>query len=219
MIQINLILTIAFLIMSCQKPTPVEVKEAVKDAAGKEVYIRIFKKENILELWTKKEQSQNFELYKTYEVCTWSGSLGPKLKEGDGQSPEGFYTVGKSQLKPDSTYHRAFNIGFPNSFDRANGRTGSFIMVHGGCVSIGCYAMTDKFIEEIYYLVESALDKGQSKFSVHIFPFRMNAENMSKHKDNKWLSFWQNLKEGYDLFEQTHTPPEVTVKEKKYFFR
>lgn len=219
MIQINLILTIAFLIMSCQKPTPVEVKEAVKDAAGKEVYIRIFKKENILELWTKKEQSQNFELYKTYEVCTWSGSLGPKLKEGDGQSPEGFYTVGKSQLKPDSTYHRAFNIGFPNSFDRANGRTGSFIMVHGDCVSIGCYAMTDKFIEEIYYLVESALDKGQSKFSVHIFPFRMNAENMSKHKDNKWLSFWQNLKEGYDLFEQTHTPPEVTVKEKKYFFR
>ena len=219
MIQINLILTIAFLIMSCQKPTPVEVKEAVKDAAGKEVYIRIFKKENILELWTKKEQSQNFELYKTYEVCTWSGSLGPKLKEGDGQSPEGFYTVGKSQLKPDSTYHRAFNIGFPNSFDRANGRTGSFIMVHGDCVSIGCYAMTDKFIEEVYHLVESALDKGQSKFSVHIFPFRMNAENMSKHKDNKWLSFWQNLKEGYDLFEQTHTPPEVTVKEKKYFFR
>jgi len=205
--------------MSCQKPTPKEVKEAVKDVAGKAVFIRIFKKENLLELWTKIDKSEKYQLYKTYEVCTWSGGLGPKLKEGDGQSPEGFYTVGKSQLKPDSSYHRAFNIGFPNKFDRVNGRTGSFIMVHGDCVSIGCYAMTDKFIEEIYYLVESALNKGQANFAVHIFPFRMTQENMQKYQSHKWHSFWQNLKEGYDLFEKSHIPPKVLVKDKKYVFK
>lgn len=213
------LLLIIIFFMSCQKPIPKEVIDSLKDVAGKEVFIRIFKQENILEVWTKIENSQKFEFYKEYEICTWSGSLGPKLKEGDGQSPEGFYTVGKSQLKPDSSYHRAFNIGFPNSFDKVNGRTGSFIMVHGDCVSIGCYAMTDKFIEEIYHLAESALNNGQKKFSVHIFPFKMTKENLNKHSKNKWFQFWLNLKEGHDLFEQTKTPPQVGVNDLNYIFR
>ena len=215
----RIFLILIILLMSCSKQTPEEVKKNLQDAAGQEIFIRIFKQENTLELWTRVKNSEKFELYKTYEVCMWSGSLGPKLKEGDGQSPEGFYTVSKSQLKPDSTYHRAFNIGFPNKFDKANGRTGSFIMVHGDCVSIGCYAMTDKYIEEIYYLAETALNNGQKSFSVHIFPFKMNKEKLEKHSKHKWFAFWQNLKEGYDLFEQSHIPPAVTVQNKKYLFK
>lgn len=206
------------MLLSCNKtPLPrAEIIEANKSVSGRAVFLRIFKQENVLELWTQIPSSRKFELYKTYEVCTWSGSLGPKLKEGDGQSPEGFYKVSKSQLKPDSSYHRAFNIGFPNEYDRANGRTGSFIMVHGDCVSIGCYAMTDRYIEEIYHLVENALEGGQKNFAIHIFPFRMSIGNMDKHKDNKWSSFWKNLKEGYDLFEKYHIPPKVSVEEKSY---
>ncbi|MCM8538985.1 MAG: murein L,D-transpeptidase [Lentisphaeraceae bacterium] len=219
--RLNTLIFLLLMIISCKKPatTSPEVKEAVKDIDGKEVFIRIFKEENILELWTKIDNSEKFKLYKSYEICTWSGSLGPKLKEGDGQSPEGFYTVARNQLKPDSSYHRAFNIGFPNEFDKANGRTGSFIMVHGDCVSIGCYAMTDPIIEEIFYIVESALKKGQTKFSVHIFPFKMNQENMAKHLTNKWFTFWQNLKTGYDLFEQNHIPPTISVKDKIYSYQ
>lgn len=214
-------LTLILFYTSCGKnpPTPAEVIKSNKPVAGNQVFIRIFKQEHVLELWTKVKNSKKFTLYKSYEICTWSGSLGPKLKEGDGQSPEGFYTVGNRQLKPDSSYHRAFNIGFPNEYDKAKGRTGSFIMVHGNCVSIGCYAMTDKLIEEIYYLAESALKAGQNKFSVHIFPFRMNDANLLKNKNNKWLSFWKNLKEGHDLFEQSHTPPRVSITDKNYSFK
>ena len=209
-----------FLLLSCNEKAQVKesIKLAVKDIAGQQIFIRIFKEENQFELWSRENGGDKFKLFKVYDICTWSGSLGPKLKEGDGQSPEGFYTVGKSQLKPDSTYHRAFNIGFPNEFDKAHGRTGSFIMVHGNCVSIGCYAMTDPIIEEIYYLVESALNNGQKKFHVHIFPFRMTDENMYKHKSNKWFSFWRDLKVVHDLFENSQVPPTVSVKNKRYSF-
>ena len=83
--------------------------------------------------------------FATYPICLWSGRLGPKLREGDRQAPEGFYTVSAEQLNPNSRWHRSFSLGFPNAFDQAHGRTGSFIMVHGGCPSIGCYAMTDRW--------------------------------------------------------------------------
>ncbi len=218
----NLILTLVLLLMSlssCEK-API-AKETIiqqfKDFAGKPLFIRIFKEEHELEMWV--EENNRYQLLKSYKICTWSGSLGPKLKEGDGQSPEGFYSFGQKHLKPDSKYHRAFNIGYPNEFDIANGRTGSFIMVHGDCVSIGCYAMTDPIIEEIYYLVEQALLKGQDKISIHIFPFRMSDEKLKKFKDNKNYPFWQNLKEGYDLFELNKVPPKVLVEDKKYKFK
>lgn len=214
-----LLLGILLILTSCSKNRPPYKPEVeVKKVSGSPVFIRIFKEESILELWTLPEDSEKFELYKSYPVCKWSGDLGPKLKEGDRQSPEGFYTVGKSQLKPDSRFHRAFNIGFPNQFDKANGRTGSFIMVHGDCVSIGCYAMTDDLIDEIYFLVESALNKGQKEFPVHIFPFRMTNKNMQKHKSHMWFSFWQNLKTGYDIFEKSHIPPNISVEDKAYSF-
>lgn len=151
-------------------------------------------------------------------MCTWSGELGPKLREGDGQSPEGFYFITPASLNPNSSYHLSFNLGFPNAYDRANGRTGSFLMVHGDCVSIGCYAMTDDGIEEIYADVEAAFADGQSFIRVHIFPFEMTEEKMVQHIDNENHTFWINLKSGWDWFETNRTPPNVTVSEKVYQF-
>jgi murein L,D-transpeptidase YafK len=148
-----------------------------------------------------------------------TSQLGPKQKKGDWQSPEGFYFVRGSQLNPFSQFHLAFNLGYPNRYDRAHGRTGSALMVHGDCVSAGCFAMTDEQIDEIYTLAEAALKNGQPYFKVHIFPFRMTAENMKKHRNSPWLAFWDNLKEGYDLFEKYHYPPETSVRNKRYVFR
>lgn len=148
----------------------------------------------------------------------WSGTLGPKLREGDGQSPEGFYKVTRAALNPNSSYHLSFNLGFPNAYDRAHGRTGSFLMVHGDCVSIGCYAMRDKGIEDIYGLVEAALKGGQKAVSVHVFPFRMTKENMIRRAGSRWITYWENLKKGWDIFETTRQPPDAKACGKKYRF-
>lgn len=202
----------------CQKVTPLLEKDLADQGLqfGNPIYIRIFKESNELELWIKDDYE--FKLFKTYEICSLSGELGPKQKEGDRQSPEGFYYVTAGQLNPFSSFHLSFNIGYPNAYDRTHGRTGSALMVHGSCVSVGCFAMTDPKIEEIYTLAETALRNGQDFFRIHIFPFRMTAENMAKHKNSQWISFWQNLKEGYDSFEKTHIPPNTRVKKKKYIF-
>jgi len=183
---------------------------------GSPIFIRIFKASSELEVWIK--EGEEFQLLKTYPICYFSGELGPKLKEGDKQSPEGFYAVSARQMNPNSSYHLAFNIGFPNKFDRAHHRTGSYLMVHGSCVSIGCYAVTDKGIEEIYLFADAALNNGQSFFRVHIFPFRMNESNMHKYRHSKWNDFWKNLKEGYDFFETFKRPPNVEVINKRYVF-
>ncbi len=176
---------------------------------GEAVYIRIFKKEAILEVWMKKEG--RYVHLKDYAVCAYSGHLGPKLREGDKQAPEGFYRVYKKQLNPHSKFHLAFNLGYPNAYDRAHHHTGSFLMVHGNCVSIGCYAMTDAKIEEIYGLVAAALRNGQKYVPVHIFPFRMEDETMDAYSESRWYDFWMELKEGYDYFEAEEVPPKVEV--------
>lgn len=181
---------------------------------GDPVFIRIFKEEAILEVWIK--TGAKYEHLKDYIICASSGSLGPKLKEGDRQSPEGFYKVRKEQLNPNSKFHLSFNLGYPNAYDRAHKRTGSFLMVHGNCVSVGCYAMTDEKIEEIYALIESALSHGQNYIDVHVFPFRMTEENMDLYEGNPWYDFWINLKEGYDYFEAEHRTPHIKVEEKRY---
>jgi len=183
---------------------------------GDPVFIRIFKLSAELEIWIKVDE--RYELLYTYEICRQSGYLGPKLKEGDKQGPEGFYYVTKRQLNPNSKFHLAFNIGYPNAYDRAHKRTGSALMVHGNCVSIGCFAMTDTKIEEIYELVEKALENGQRIVRVHIFPFRMTRSKMDYFRLHRWYSFWKNLKEGYDYFEEKKTPPNVKVKNLKYIF-
>ncbi len=185
-------------------------------ALGAPVFIRIFKKESELELWLRKDG--RFVHFATYPICRWSGRLGPKLKEGDRQSPEGFYTVSRRQLNPNSRWHRSFNLGFPNAFDRDQGRTGSYLMVHGGCSSIGCYAMTNPVIDEIWRLVTASLGNGQPRFNVHVFPFRMTDRKLRRHA-GEWPDFWSDLKAGYDLFEGSHVPPTVGVCGRRYVLR
>jgi len=179
------------------------------------ILVRIFKAESELEVWKAKDDGR-FYLFKTYPICSYSGGLGPKLEQGDRQSPEGFYLVSQEQLNPRSKYYLAFNMGFPNTYDRAYGRTGANLMVHGDCTSSGCYAMTDAVIEEIFILAREALQAGQPAFQVQAFPFRMTPANMTAHKDDKWYDFWKNLKEGYDYFEISRLPPKVAVCEKRY---
>ena len=181
------------------------------------IMLRIFKDENVLEVWKKKDTGR-YALLADYEICKWSGKFGPKFKEGDRQAPEGFYSVAKHQLNPKSQYHLSFNMGFPNAYDRAHGRTGSHLMVHGACSSAGCYSMTDDRVEEIYALAREALRGGQKAFQIQAFPFRMTAENMLKHRDHKHAPFWEMLKEGYDHFEITRIPPKVDVCGKRYRF-
>ncbi|WP_426357389.1 L,D-transpeptidase family protein [Pseudocolwellia sp. HL-MZ19] len=184
---------------------------------GSPIFIRIFKDPGILEVWLESD-SGSFVNFKTYDICTFSGNLGPKLKEGDYQSPEGFYFVNASQLNPWSKFHLSFNLGYPNKYDREHGRTGSALMVHGDCVSIGCYAMTDNYMDEIYSLSVAALKEGQPFFRVHSFPFHLDTNTLDKHKSNQWYPFWKNLKEGFDHFNKYRKPPNVEVINGLYVF-
>ncbi len=183
---------------------------------GAPILMRIFKREFELELWMARDG--RYEKFATYPICTWSGRLGPKHKTGDHQAPEGFYYVGKDALNPNSKYHRSFNLGFPNAYDQAHGRTGSFLMVHGACASVGCYAMTDAQITEIWKLVTAALDAGQLAFQVQAYPFRMTADNLAAYRGHPHAAFWADLAQGYGLFEQTRLPPSASVCGGRYTF-
>jgi murein L,D-transpeptidase YafK len=184
---------------------------------GSPIFIRIFKDSSELEVWLKKDD--RFALFKTYDICYFSGQPGPKTKSGDHQSPEGFYQVSAKQLNPHSRFHLSFNLGYPNAYDRAWGRTGDALMVHGNCVSVGCYAMTDGKIEEIYTLADAALRKGQTAFQVHAFPFRLTTTKLSQEQNSPWYDFWQNLQQGYQLFEDSGIPPNVSVRHNTYLFQ
>ena len=184
---------------------------------GATIFIRIFKDPGVLEIWVESDDGA-FVNFKNYDICTFSGNLGPKLKQGDNQSPEGFYFVSAGRLNPWSRFHLSFNLGYPNQYDRSHGRTGSALMVHGNCVSIGCYAMTDSYINEIYALTVSALKSGQPFVRVHSFPFKLESEALSKYSNDQWYPFWTNLKEGYDYFNRHKRPPNVEVSNGKYVF-
>jgi len=185
---------------------------------GAPVFLRIFKETGKLELWIK--QKERFRLFKVYAICTYGGmGIGPKIVRGDCRAPEGFYYVTPRQMNPFSRYHLAFNLGYPNAYDRRHGRTGSALMVHGGCVSIGCFAMTDAGIEEIYTLAGAALAGGQPFFRVHIFPFPMTEENMNRYQKSTWIDFWRNLQGGYRWFEDTGVVPDTEVRAGQYVFR
>jgi murein L,D-transpeptidase YafK len=181
------------------------------------VMARIFKEEGKLEIWKQKGNGR-YDIIASYDICKWSGKLGPKYTEGDRQAPEGFYTVRPGQMNPNSKYYLSFNIGYPNAYDRANGRTGANLMVHGGCSSSGCYSMTDAQVSEIYAFARDAFNGGQTEFQIEAFPFRMSAENMARYRNDPNYPFWQMLKEGYDQFEVTKVPPKVDVCEKRYVF-
>ena len=181
------------------------------------VMARIFKEEGKLEIWKAKTNGR-YGMVASYDICKWSGKLGPKFTEGDRQAPEGFYTVRPAQMNPNSQYHLAFNIGYPNAYDRANGRSGSNLMVHGACSSSGCYSMTDAQIEQIYAFGRDAFNGGQTEFQIQAFPFRMTAANMARYRNDPNYEFWKMLKVGYDHFEVTRVPPKVDVCEKRYVF-
>jgi murein L,D-transpeptidase YafK len=179
------------------------------------IFIRAFKEESELEVWKQRDDG-HFYHFKTYPICNWSGDLGPKIRLGDRQAPEGFYAISREQMKPDSKYHLALNLGYPNAFDRAHKRSGDFLMIHGGCKSVGCYAMTDALIEEIYAIAREAFLGGNDTIPVHAYPFRMTNENMARFSSHEAYPFWLTLKEAYDYFEVTRRLPTVAVCDRRY---
>jgi murein L,D-transpeptidase YafK len=181
------------------------------------ILMRAYKKESEIEVW-KRGSDGRYALLKTYPMCRWSGQLGPKTREGDRQAPEGFYTVAPAQMNPNSSFHLSFDLGYPNAYDRAHGRTGAHLMVHGSCSSSGCFAMTDEAISEVYALARESFASGQRSFQFQSYPFRMTAENLAKHRLDPNIAFWKNLKEGNDTFEVTHEEPQVGVGNGRYVF-
>jgi len=181
------------------------------------ILVRLFKEESELEVW-KQDTTGRYELLKVYPICRWSGDIGPKVKEGDRQAPEGFYAITPGLMNPNSNYYLAINTGFPNAFDKANGYSGAFLMIHGDCSSRGCYAMTDEQIGEIYSLAREAFLGGQKSFQIQAYPFRMTAANLAKHRNNPNMAFWKMIKVGNDHFEVSHQEPKVSVCEKRYVF-
>lgn len=224
-----IILAAAVLLAGCSGgaptiPPPSEVplsKEALALLAkkgmqpGAPVFVRIFKEESELEVWKARDDGR-FYHFKTYPICNWSGELGPKQSQGDKQAPEGFYTITPFLMNPNSKYYLSFNLGYPNAYDRAWGRTGDSVMVHGSCRSAGCYAMTDALMEEIYGLAREALKAGQPSFQLQAFPFRMTDARLAREKSNKWYGYWKTLKQGYDYFEKYRVPPNVMICERRY---
>src|SRR6266436_326848 len=180
------------------------------------ILVRIFKEEAELEVW-KQDTTGHFQILKIFSICRWSGDLGQKLHEGDRQAPEGFYTITPELMNPNSDFYLAINTGFPNSFDKANNRDGSDLMIHGDCLSSGCYAMTDEQIVEIYSLARDSL-LGRPSFQIQVYPFRLTPANLARHRTHPQLAFWQMLKIGNDHFEATHLEPKVDVCDRLYVF-
>ena len=202
------------------QPVPPKLIQAMSEKdmdLNSPILVRIFKTEAELEVW-KQDRSGRFALLKTYPICRWSGDLGPKVREGDSQAPEGFYSITPAQMNPQSLYYLSFNTGYPNAYDKAMGHTGSQLMVHGDCSSRGCYAMTDEQIAEIYSLGRESFFGGQKSFQLQAYPFKMTPLNMAKHRNNPNMPFWKMIKEGYDHFEVTRQEPKVDFCEKKYVF-
>ena len=191
-------------------PTLARDLEAEGLALGTPVYFRLTKQPAQLTAFVKTEEGA-YRAFRTWPVCRVSGVLGPKRREGDMQAPEGFYGIAPDQMNPHSAYHLSFNLGYPNAYDRAHGRTGSYLMVHGDCVSIGCFAMTDESIEEIWTLMKAAFDGGQDEIPVHIFPFEMTAANLQRHAGHPDQAFWRSLAPAWVMFDETGHVPDVRV--------
>jgi murein L,D-transpeptidase YafK len=201
-------------------PIPSNVLALMKEKntdAHKPILIRAFKKEAEFEIWKQQADGQ-YTLLKTYPMCRWSGQLGPKIKEGDRQVPEGFYTITPGQMNPNSAYYLSFNVGYPNAYDRAHGYSGGSIMVHGACSSAGCFSMTDEQIAEIYAIAREAFGGGQRAIQLQSLPFRMNADNLAKHRFDPNMKFWKDLKEGSDQFEVSKQETRVSICARRYVF-
>jgi murein L,D-transpeptidase YafK len=181
------------------------------------ILVRVYKQESELEVW-KKDRTGRYALLKTYPICRWSGKLGPKVRAGDRQAPEGFYRVAAAQMNPDSRYYLSFNLGYPNPLEAALGHSGEALMIHGACSSSGCYAITDQAAAEIYALAREAFRGGQEAFQVQALPFRMTAANLAEHSGDPNMAFWSTLKDGSDHFEVTRQEPRVGYCGGRYVF-
>jgi murein L,D-transpeptidase YafK len=181
------------------------------------ILVRLYKQESELELW-KRDSTGRYALLKTYPICRWSGRLGPKTRDGDRQAPEGFYSVARHQMNPDSRYYLSFNLGYPNRLEDALGYSGGALMIHGACSSSGCYAVTDEAAAEIYLVARDAFRAGQQAFQVQALPFRMTPQNLALHRNDPNMPFWTTLKEGNDHFEVTRSEPKVGVCGGRYVF-
>jgi murein L,D-transpeptidase YafK len=199
------------------RPSTLSRMESLNMERAAPILIRIYKEDSTLEVW-KQDRTGKFALLNSYPICKFSGHLGPKIMEGDHQAPEGFYDITRGQMNPNSSEFLAFNTGYPNAYDRSLGRTGNFVMVHGGCASVGCYAMTDYEMEEIYGLADEAFNGGQDKIQLQAFPFRMTAENLASHAGDPNMPFWEMLKTGSDVFLASERPPMVAVCDQRYVF-
>ena len=179
--------------------------------------IRVFKAESELEVW--KARDGQYVLFATYPICHWSGTLGPKLREGDKQAPEGFYTVTRPQTRHVGRWPKSLYLNYPNELDQSMARTGDLILIHGGCTSVGCFAMTNPVMDEIHHLSVSSIEAGQEHIPIHVFPFRMTVMKMASQALSPWAPFWSNLKEGYDAFERSKRPPVVGICDGRYNFQ
>lgn len=177
---------------------------------GAPVFIRIFKQENVLELWLQIEDG-SFRLFRDFPICIYSGELGPKTRQGDKQSPEGFYQFNRWNMNPHSRFYRSFDLNYPNAYDRYHGYSGSLLMVHGKCSSVGCYAMGDKQMAQIYQIVEAAFQHGQDWVQVHAFPFRLKEQRLSAYHGHRWYAFWRSLQPAYGYFEHSKRLPRIEV--------
>ena len=184
----------------------------------KEIYIRSFKYDSQLEVWVRDNSSEKFKLFKTYKVCAMAGTLGPKRYQDDYQVPEGFYYI--NQFKPNSNYHLALGIDYPNESDRILSDSvspGSGIYIHGSCVTTGCIPILDNQIEEVYLLATLAKSAGEDFIPVHIFPVRYSNPKSMQYlskltKGNQDLQkFAVKLKEVYDYFEENKTLPLIAT--------
>lgn len=181
-----------------------------------EIFLRVFKRERIIELWGRADNQRTFTLVKAYPICALS-DVGPKRQQGDGQTPEGFYYV--DFLNPNSEFHLSLHVNYPNTADRIVGRSGALggdIFIHGGCLTEGCIAVTDEAIKELYWISVEAKSVGQTRIPVHIFPARLDDEPTPQFAraygaDSTLVDFWHQLKRGYDHFEKTRMLPEIRV--------
>lgn len=188
-----------------------------------DLYVVAYKAEGILELWLKVPSETTYSLFKTYDFCEHSGTLGPKVVEGDLQTPEGFYKI--NVFNPESSYHLSLGIDYPNAVDLArtgpDRKPGGDIYIHGNCVTVGCIPLTDEKIREVYLLAALAKNNGEKEIPVSIFPFKMTDGNLKSYGEKfpSQISFWQTLQPAYRFFQQYHQLPKIVQEQGKYLVK
>lgn len=196
----------------------VHAKDLGVDWPPRQLYLRAFKKERVLQVWVGNGRAP-LVLFAEHPICGESGTLGPKVERGDEQIPEGLYVVTK--LHPESQGWLALRMSYPNLADRARaaarGRVekrrvspGGDILVHGTCISIGCIAIDNAPIERVYLLAQEPVARGRA-VRVDVFPGRMEPERLDalleQATDVGTVRLWRSLVPAYFAFERTRRVP------------